>query len=102
MGDSGAYLLGYTLACLSVMGALKTQLAITVAVPLLLFGVPIFDTVFAVVRRIIRLKPVMSHPDRGHLHHRLLSLGMTQRQVVLFIYGLSGILCLAAFLLYRR
>ena len=102
MGDSGAYFLGYSLACLSVMGALKTPVGITVVIPLLLFGLPIFDTLFAVARRIVRLKPVLSHPDKGHIHHRLLRLGMTQRQAVLAIYSVTGALCLVAFLLYRR
>jgi UDP-GlcNAc:undecaprenyl-phosphate GlcNAc-1-phosphate transferase len=102
MGDGGAYLLGYSLACLSVMGAMKTPVAITVVVPLLLFAVPILDTIFAVARRMVRLQPVMSRPDRGHLHHRLLRLGMTQRQAVAAIYAVSGVLCLTAFLLYRH
>ena len=102
MGDSGAYLLGFSLASIAVIGAMKTPVAIGVVVPVLLFGIPILDTVFAVLRRAVTRRPVVSRPDMGHIHHRLLRLGMSQRQVVLSLYAVSGVLCAVAYILYVR
>lgn len=91
MGDGGALFLGFTLAAISVMGVLKLIAALAFAVPLLILGVPIFDTSFAILRRLWNRKPIFS-PDRGHLHHRLLDAGLDQRRAVLVIYGISLIL----------
>ena len=91
MGDGGALFLGFTLAAISVIGVLKLIAAMAFAVPILILGVPIFDTSFAILRRLWNHKPIFS-PDRGHLHHRLLDAGLDQRRAVLVIYGISLIL----------
>ncbi len=91
MGDSGALLLGYLLGALSVAGLFKTLTALSLAVPLLAMGVPIFDTAFAILRRLRRRVSVFQ-PDRGHVHHRLLDRGLSQRQAVLLLYGTTALL----------
>jgi UDP-GlcNAc:undecaprenyl-phosphate GlcNAc-1-phosphate transferase len=91
MGDTGAQLLGFILAAISIEGAVKSATAIAIAVPILALGLPIFDTLFAMVRRKVNGKP-MSQADRGHLHHRLLDMGLTQRQAVLIMYVISAAL----------
>jgi UDP-GlcNAc:undecaprenyl-phosphate/decaprenyl-phosphate GlcNAc-1-phosphate transferase len=88
MGDTGAMFAGFILAAISVSGALKSAAAVTLVVPFLALGVPIFDTVFAIIRRLYNGKPI-SKADNGHIHHRLLALGMNQRQAVLSVYGVS-------------
>ncbi|MFV9568656.1 glycosyltransferase family 4 protein [Thermoanaerobacter mathranii] len=98
MGDTGAMFLGFVLAAISIQGAVKSAAAIAIAVPILALGVPIFDTTFAIVRRLINGKPIME-ADKGHLHHRLLEKGLTQRQVVLIMYGVSLLLGISAILI---
>ncbi|MBU6428005.1 MAG: undecaprenyl/decaprenyl-phosphate alpha-N-acetylglucosaminyl 1-phosphate transferase [Cyanobacteria bacterium REEB65] len=88
MGDGGSLFLGFTLASISILGVFKLVTAVTLILPLLILGVPIGDTVFAIVRRLWHRKPIFS-PDRGHLHHRLLSAGLSHRNAVIMIYGLS-------------
>lgn len=100
MGDTGAMFLGYLLACISVIGPFKSTTAIAVLVPLLVLGVPIFDTVTGIIRRLLAGKSPLA-PDRGHIHHRLIDRGLTVRQAVLIIYALTGILCLVALTLWR-
>jgi len=85
MGDSGALFLGFALAVISLMGVMKSTAAIALAVPLLIIGVPIFDTASAIVRRVLHQRPIQE-ADRGHIHHRLLGRGFDQRQTVLIIY----------------
>ncbi len=95
MGTGGAQLLGFMLACLSIVGALKTAAAVALIVPVLAFGVPIFDATFVVIRRIASHQPI-TQADKRHLHHTLLGLGLSQRQAVLVLYAaaamLSGVL----------
>lgn len=91
MGDSGSLFLGFTLASLSVVGLLKLLATAALMVPVLILGVPIFDTAFAIVRRAWNRRPIFS-PDRGHLHHRLLGLGLSQRRTVIIIYGICLLL----------
>ncbi len=91
MGDAGALFLGLILAAVSVEGALKGATALTVVVPILALGVPIFDTAFAIVRRLVNKRPIME-ADKGHLHHRLLSIGYGQRRAVLSIYTVGALL----------
>lgn len=91
MGDTGATFLGFTLAVISIQGTMKGYTAIALAVPLLVLGLPIFDTTFAILRRIIRRKPVME-ADRGHLHHRLIDAGYSHKQSVLLLYIISAFL----------
>ena len=95
MGDTGSMFLGFTLATVSVMGLFKGYAVISVAVPFLVLGLPLFDTGFAIVRRIVNHKPIMS-PDRGHLHHRLLDLGISQKQSVGILYLMSVMLGICA------
>lgn len=95
MGDTGAMFLGYILAAISVMGAIKSATAIALAVPILALGLPIFDTAFAILRRAINGYPVMK-ADKDHLHHRLLAIGLTQRQTVLIMYSISAALGMSA------
>lgn len=95
MGDTGSTFLGFVLACIAIQGLMKMYALISIAVPVLILGLPIFDTLFAILRRIAKKKPIMS-PDRGHLHHRLLDMGFSQRQTVTILYTLTSILCLTA------
>ena len=91
MGDTGSQLLGFMLAAISIQGATKTAAGFAIGVPILALGLPIYDTLFAMVRRRINGMPMMQG-DRGHIHHRLLDMGLTQRQVVLVMYLISAIL----------
>lgn len=91
MGDTGSQFLGFALAAISIQGAIKSAAAVVVAVPILALGIPIYDTLFAMIRRRINNKPIME-ADRGHLHHRLLDMGLSQRQVVFIMYSVSIIL----------
>ena len=95
MGDSGALFLGFMLAGISIIGAVKCAATIALIVPILALGLPILDTTFAIVRRWRGGVPIFK-PDKGHLHHRLLSLGFTQRQAVLLMYVISALLGLSA------
>lgn len=94
MGDAGSMFLGFTLAAISVEGALKTPTAVAVLVPVLALGVPIFDTSFAIVRRLAAGRPI-HEADQEHLHHRLLRQGLSQRQVVGIMYLVTAGLCLS-------
>ncbi len=95
MGDTGANFLGFILATLSVMGAFKSYAVISFVFPFLVLGLPIFDTLFAIIRRVLKHKPIMS-ADRGHLHHRLIDMGFNQKQTVSILYSVSCILGLSA------
>ena len=95
MGDSGSMFLGYMLAGISVNGAGKSAATIALIVPILALGLPILDTTFAIVRRYRGGVPIFK-PDKGHLHHRLLDLGFSQRQAVLLMYVISALLGLSA------
>jgi len=85
MGTGGAQLLGFGLACLSIVGALKTAAAVAIVVPVLVFGVQIFDAAFVVVRRILSRQPI-TQADKRHLHHTLMGLGLNTRQTVWVLY----------------
>ncbi|BBU38268.1 MAG: undecaprenyl-phosphate alpha-N-acetylglucosaminyl 1-phosphate transferase [Bacillaceae bacterium] len=89
MGDTGALFLGYMIAVLSLLG-FKNVTFISFIVPIIILGVPISDTFFAIIRRIVRKKP-LSSPDKSHLHHCLLNLGFGHRETVLIIYTMSAI-----------
>ena len=95
MGDTGSMFLGFMLAGISVIGAVKSATTIALVVPILALGVPIFDTTFAIIRRLLGGQPIFK-PDKGHLHHRLLSIGFTQRQAVFLMYVISALLGLSA------
>lgn len=95
MGDTGSLFLGYMLSAISIYGAIKGATALATFVPVLALGLPIFDTAFAILRRALNGKPIME-PDKGHLHHRLLSTGMGQKRTVLVLYTISATLGLSA------
>jgi len=98
MGDGGSYFIGYTIAALAIMGSIKSQVGATILIPLLALGVPIFDTILSPLRRWVRGRQ-MFQPDKGHIHHQLMSMGLSSRRAVLIIYGISFILCLCAIIL---
>ena len=95
MGDTGALLLGYVLATVSVLGMFKFYAIVTFVVPVLALALPLFDTLFAIIRRVLKGQNPMT-PDRGHLHHRLIDMGLSQKQAVAVLYALSAMLGLTA------
>lgn len=101
MGTGGAQLLGFMLACLSIVGAFKTAAAFALIVPVLVFGVPIFDAVFVVSRRIASGQPI-TQADKRHLHHTLLGKGLSQRQAVLVLYLAAAALCATLLMVIRN
>jgi UDP-GlcNAc:undecaprenyl-phosphate/decaprenyl-phosphate GlcNAc-1-phosphate transferase len=94
MGDTGALFLGYIIAVLSLLG-FKNVTVISLIVPIIILGVPISDTFFAIIRRVVNKKP-LSAPDKSHLHHCLLRLGYSHRQTVILIYALAAFFGLTA------
>ncbi|MCL1848513.1 MAG: undecaprenyl/decaprenyl-phosphate alpha-N-acetylglucosaminyl 1-phosphate transferase [Clostridiales bacterium] len=95
MGDTGALFLGYTLAVLSIMGLTKMATTVSVFLPILVLGVPIFDTLLAIVRRLMNRTPIFT-ADRDHMHHRLLAMGLSHRNAVLVVYGVCVFLGISA------
>lgn len=95
MGDTGSLFLGLMLSVLSIEGAVKTTTAFTLFIPVIILGIPIFDTAFAIVRRFLSGKSI-SEADKGHLHHRLLFLGMNQKRAVLSLYFISSLFAFSA------
>lgn len=91
MGDTGSLVIGFLLATISVEGVIKKAATIAVFIPVLALGVPIFDTTFAIIRRKLNGRPIME-ADKGHLHHRLLAKGLTQKQTVITLYIISMLL----------
>lgn len=96
LGDSGAYLTGFVLAAVSITGVVKGYTATSVLVPtfllvILILFFPILDTSWAIIRRAAKGKPIMS-PDRGHIHHRLLDTGLSQKKVAYIIYTICTVL----------
>ncbi|MBA4423883.1 MAG: undecaprenyl/decaprenyl-phosphate alpha-N-acetylglucosaminyl 1-phosphate transferase [Syntrophus sp. (in: bacteria)] len=98
MGDGGSYFIGYTIAALSILGSIKSQVGATLLIPLLALGVPIFDTILSPVRRWV-LGQQLFRPDKGHIHHRLVAMGLSSQRAVLIIYGISFTLCALSLLL---
>lgn len=97
MGDTGATFLGFVLACISIQGPFKSYVAF--ALPFLILGLPIFDTLFAIIRRLMKGQGIMT-PDRGHLHHRLIDMGLSHRSAVIVLYALSAILGISAIVMF--
>ncbi|OPY60705.1 MAG: putative undecaprenyl-phosphate N-acetylglucosaminyl 1-phosphate transferase [Syntrophorhabdaceae bacterium PtaU1.Bin034] len=95
MGDGGSYFLGYAIAGLSILGSAKAQTGTALLIPLLAMGVPVFDTILSPVRRFIIGKKLFQ-PDKNHIHHRLIEMGLSKKKTVLFIYAISVVLCLIA------
>ena len=98
MGDTGSTFLGYILATYSIQGLFKYYAIVSFAVPFLVLGLPIFDTAFAIVRRVSHGQSPMT-PDRGHVHHRMMDMGLNQKQTVAALYVVSSILGLSAVVL---
>ncbi|BFK86870.1 MraY family glycosyltransferase [Pseudoflavonifractor gallinarum] len=98
MGDTGSTFLGYVLAVVSIQGLFKYYTLISFVVPFLMLGLPIFDTCFAFIRRIAHGQSPM-HADRSHIHHRLIDMGLNQKQAVAVLYVISAILGLSAVVL---
>lgn len=95
MGDVGSNSLGFILATVSMIGMAKTYTFMAIILPVVILGLPIFDTLFAIFRRILHHKSIME-ADRGHLHHRLIDAGLTQKQAVLVLYTVTAILGILA------
>jgi len=100
MGDGGSMFLGFMLASMAVVQPAKGATIVAVIVPVLVLGLPIFDTAFAILRRLINHKPIME-ADKGHLHHRIMAIGMGQSRSVMMLYGISAIMGVAAVLFSR-
>ena len=95
MGDTGSTFLGFMLSVVCIQGLFKGYVVISFTVPFLILGLALFDTAFAIVRRIWNKKPIMA-PDRGHLHHKLMDMGFSQKQTVAILYIITSILALSA------
>lgn len=100
MGDGGALYLGFMIASISVMSPMKSATVIATILPIFVLALPIFDTAFAILRRMINRRPIME-ADKGHLHHRVMAVGMGQKRTVLTLYCISGIMGVAAILISR-
>lgn len=101
IGDTGSNFLGYSLAVISILGAAKTYTAAVIVLPLIVLGLPIFDTIWAIIRRLIKGKSIKAvfKADKGHLHHKLVAKGFSQKQAVLVLYGISAIFGMFAVIL---
>lgn len=101
IGDTGSNFMGFSLAIISIIGVAKTYTALVLIAPIIILGMPIFDTIFAIFRRIIKGKSIKAvfKPDKGHLHHKLMAKGYTQKQAVLIMYGITAILGMFAVIL---
>jgi UDP-GlcNAc:undecaprenyl-phosphate GlcNAc-1-phosphate transferase len=89
LGDSGSLFLGFMVAALSLAGSQKSTTTIAIAIPLVSFGLPVLDVGLAITRRFIKGQPLLQS-DRGHIHHRLLDHGLSQRQTAILLYGVCG------------
>jgi len=100
LGDSGSLFIGFLLSALALAGAQKAPTFVAVAIPVVSFGLPILETSLSVIRRIISGRPIFT-ADREHIHHKLLALGMSHRQVVIVLYAVSAMFAmLSLFLLW--
>lgn len=101
MGDAGAMFLGFILSVISIQGFFKVNAVVSFGIPFLVLGLPIVDTAFAIIRRLVKGQ----HPfraDRKHLHHRLIDMGLNQKQSVSLLYAISALLAIAAVLFAER
>ena len=92
IGDTGSNFLGYALSIISILGVAKTYTAIVLIAPLIIFALPLFDTLSAILRRIRKTKSIKGvfKADKEHLHHKLMKKGYTQKQAVFILYGISA------------
>ncbi|MBQ7605819.1 MAG: undecaprenyl/decaprenyl-phosphate alpha-N-acetylglucosaminyl 1-phosphate transferase [Firmicutes bacterium] len=100
MGDGGSLFLGFMLATTSIIGVAKSATVIAMIAPVLVLFVPIFDTSFAILRRVANHRPIME-ADKGHLHHRLMAAGLGQRRSVMMLYGVAAVMGIASVLFSR-
>lgn len=98
LGDGGSYFLGYSIAILAIRSSSKSQVGVLMLIPLLALGVPIFDSILSPIRRFIRGRS-MFRPDKGHIHHMFVSKGLSSRNAVLMIYGITMALCVLSILI---
>lgn len=98
MGDTGSMFLGYILGTMSILGMFKFYAIVSFAVPFLVVGLPLFDSVFTIVRRLAGGKSPF-YADRGHIHHRLIDMGLNTKQAVMILYLVSGALGITAVVL---
>lgn len=92
IGDTGSNFLGFSLSIISILGVAKTYTMAVIVLPLIVLGLPIFDTLWAIIRRLIKGKSIKAifKADKGHLHHRIVGKGFSQKQAVLILYGISA------------
>ena len=100
MGDSGSELLGFSIAAVSILGTVKSATIVVVIIPALVLGLPIFDTVMAIFRRLAKHQSIGT-ADKDHLHHRIMKAGFGQKRAVMILYCISGIMGIVA-VLYSR
>ena len=101
MGDCGSNFLGFSISIISIMGIAKTYTMLVIIAPLIVLALPIFDTALEIVRRVVKGKSLKAifQPDNGHLHHKLMKLGYTQKEAVLILYGIATTLGMFAIIL---
>ena len=101
IGDVGSNFMGFVIAVISILGVAKTYTAIVIVAPIIVLALPIFDTLWAIVRRIVKTKSIKGvfKADKGHLHHRLMARGYTQKQAVLILYGITATFGMTAIIL---
>ncbi|NMC82081.1 MAG: undecaprenyl/decaprenyl-phosphate alpha-N-acetylglucosaminyl 1-phosphate transferase [Armatimonadetes bacterium] len=99
MGTVGAQFLGFMLACLTMISLTKVATVTTVFISVMVLGVPVIDAAFVTLKRLVTMQP-LHKADKGHVHHRLLKRGLTQRQTVYVLYAVSLVFCAAAVLMY--
>lgn len=103
IGDTGSNFLGFSLSIISILGIAKTYTAVVIVLPLIVLGLPIFDTLWAIIRRLIKGKSIKAvfKADKGHLHHRIVNKGFSQKQAVLVLYGISAAFGIFAIILFE-
>ena len=102
IGDTGSNFLGYILSIISILGVAKTYTAVVIALPILVLGLPILDVICAIVRRVAKNKSLKAifKADKGHLHHKLVQRGFSQKQAVLILYAISAAFGMFAIILF--
>ena len=103
IGDIGSNFLGFAIATISILGVAKTYTLVVIVAPVIVLALPVFDTLFAIVRRMVTGKSLKAiiKPDSGHLHHKIMKKGFTQRQAVLILYGISASFGIFAIILFE-
>ena len=102
IGDTGSNFLGFMLSVISILGIAKTYTIAVIVLPVIVLGLPIFDVIWAIIRRLVKGKSLKAvfKADKGHLHHKLVAKGFTQKQAVLILYGISAAFGMFAVILF--